>query len=112
MAYQLLAIDYSKLVLRISSSRSLRGDLVKVCSTHKMDNPRTLAYLLLVPIVAIFTKYDKLVDHIRIYENFAGRNEKAVINAKLDELCVRPFREQIGGMTKIPTIEVSSEYNN
>src|SRR5271155_2360177 len=54
----------------------------------------------------------KLVDHIRIYENFAGRNEKAVVNAKLNELCVKPFREQIGGMTNIPTIEVSSEYHN
>jgi hypothetical protein len=69
-----------------------------------------------VPIIAIFTKYDKLVDYIKTYEKFEGLDEEAEARAKeararekLEEICAKPFREQIAGKTKIPDIPVSSE---
>jgi hypothetical protein len=64
-----------------------------------------------VPIIAIFTKYDQLVDHIDIFENPERNFEKAKAKAqvRLEELCFKPFKEQISGRTKIPHIAVSSE---
>ena len=112
LAYQLLAIDYLKRGLKSFSSHCLRGTLARV-STFNMTTRKMLAHVLLVPIIAIFTKYDQLVDHICIYdESITGPDdEEAKVKAKLDQLCVT-FREQIGETTKIPQIAVSSECDN
>ena len=80
-------------------------------------NAKKLAHLLLVPIIAIFTKFDRLVNDIRISGNFPGLDGKALqervyseAQARLSELCFMPFREQMVKMTrKIPEIAVSSE---
>jgi GTPase Era involved in 16S rRNA processing len=62
-----------------------------------------------MPIIAIFTKFDMLVDHIEIYEEYTNPERRdELINAKLDELCVKPFEEQIHGKTKIRHIAVST----
>ena len=66
-----------------------------------------LIELLLVPIIAIFTQYDRLVDYIQYYDNPEGSDER--IKARLDELCAKPFADQIRGKTNIPSIAVSSE---
>jgi GTP-binding protein EngB required for normal cell division len=58
-----------------------------------------------MPIIAIFTKYDKLVDHINFYYDNPSEER---INAGLNELCIKPFAEQIRGKTKIPNIAVST----
>jgi len=80
---------------------------------------KILAYLLLVPIIAIFTKYDRLVKHIclRNSRKFARLDKKLVqekieneVKADLDKLCFSPFRRRIVGMTQnISEIVVSSE---
>ena len=72
-----------------------------------MPTRTMLIELLLVPIIAIFTQYDRLVEHIKYYDNPKGSDER--IKARLDKLCVKPFAEQIRGKTNIPNIAVSSE---
>ena len=71
-----------------------------------------LAQLLLVPIIAIFTKYDRLDTRIRRCREFAGLDEQALqeeVDNKFNELCIRPFREQVNGLTReIPAIPVST----
>ena len=66
-----------------------------------------------MPIIAVFTKYDRLVDHIRIYdESVTGPDDEEVkVKAKLDQFYVA-FRELIGERRKIPQIAVSSECDN
>ena len=81
-----------------------------------------MAYLLLVPIIAIFTKFDTLVNRVRIrnLNNFAGLDKrdakeraKNEAEANLDELCFKPFRKQVVRMTRdIPVVAVSSECDN
>ena len=87
-------------------------------------NAKKLAYLLLVPIIAIFTKFDRLVNHILIRDrslhDVARLDEKDVkekaeneAKTSLDELCFKPFKEQVVRMTRnIPPIAVSSECDN
>jgi len=62
-----------------------------------------------MPIIAIFTKYDRLVAHFKFkyYDNPEGIDQR--IKARLDELCVKPFADQIHGKTNIPNIAVSTE---
>jgi len=60
-----------------------------------------------MPIIAIFTQYDRLVEHFKYYGNPERSDER--IKARLDELCVKPFAEQIDGKTNIPNIAVSTE---
>ena len=83
---------------------------------HVRVNPIILAYLVLVPIIAIFTKYDALVDHIIYHSDdvFTEHDEKVEAEArtKLDELCIKPFTQKIGKKTNIPSIPVSSECGN
>ena len=63
-----------------------------------------------MPIIAIFTKYDRLVDEITIYDNPRDSSEKkAKAEAKLEELCIKPFEDHIGQTTQIPHIAISSE---
>ena len=66
-----------------------------------------------MPIIAIFTKYDKLVDHFFFLDSsVTGLDEaKARAKARLNELCVKPFKEQIV-KKNIPEIPVSSECDN
>jgi hypothetical protein len=74
-----------------------------------MPTRTMLIELLLVPIIAIFTQYDRLVEQIRYYDNPEGSDELKKIKARLDELCVKPFAEQFHGKTNIQNKAVSSE---
>lgn len=115
LPYQLLVIDYSKQVLRIFFKCCLMGNLVGV---SMLNTPIQNCWLkwLLVPIIAIFTKYDHLVDHIHIYDNPEGKTKAelgAKASAKLEASCVKPFKAKISGNTNIPVIRVSaSECDN
>ena len=87
-------------------------------------NAKKLAYLLLVPVIAIFTKFDRLVNHVliqdhnlqdvaRLGEKDAKEKAENEAKASLEELCLKPFRERVVGMTRnIPVIAVSSECDN
>ncbi|KAF8797604.1 hypothetical protein BYT27DRAFT_7228955 [Phlegmacium glaucopus] len=66
-----------------------------------------------MPIIAIFTKYDKLVDDVMFNSGtFAEHDEnvEAAARARLAELCIKPFKDHIREKTHIPGIPVSSEY--
>jgi hypothetical protein len=73
-----------------------------------------------VPLITIFTKYDMLVEEVEFGNNleFHERNKHLdpktrnarlaeETRAKFQELCVRPFEEEVG--TNIPHISVSSK---
>ena len=66
-----------------------------------------------MPIIAIFTKCDKLVDYFLFYDSsVTGLDEaKARVKARLNELCVKPAKEQIV-KKNIPDIPVSSGCDN
>ena len=64
-----------------------------------------------MPIIAIFTKYDQLIEHIAFYDNSENDSEEVKVKAQtvLEEQYIKPFKEQISGKTKIPNVAVSSE---
>ena len=97
--------------LQMLSDGRLGGSKYVQHPNPKMANLRWL----LVPIIAIFTKYDNLVDHICFFEN-PGQKTKAELlpkaSARWEELCVKPFKAKISGNTSIPVIRVSSECDN
>jgi len=65
-----------------------------------------------MPIIAIFTQYDRLVDDIHIFHNPNNQTKAELegkINAKLEELCFKPFKAKISGNTNIPVIKVSTD---
>ena len=75
---------------------------------------------ILVPVITVFTKYDKLVEQIEFGDNleFHKRNKHLdpetrnarlaeETRAKFQELCVGPFKQVVG--KDIPHIAVSSK---
>ena len=112
------AIVCSRLGLKSYLARRLVENLVLVGFRRLLVNDRSPPCR--VPLITVFTKYDKLVDEVEYGNNleFHKRNKHLdpetrnaclaeETRAKFEEWCIRPFNDVVG--SDIPHIAVSSK---